>query len=81
MKGTRASLGWAVFSGAFGLFFGALCGIVDVFIGGFAYAVAKWVTGIPFDLAHAGGNFILALILFVPLRTLVDKLYSDLKRK
>jgi len=81
LKTMRSPFGWAIFSGAFGLFFGALCGVVDVFIGGFGYAVAKWVTGIPFDLAHAGGNFVLALILFAPLRALVDKLYTNLKRK
>lgn len=74
-------LGWAVLSGAFGLFFGALCGIVDIFIGGFGYAVTKWITGIPFDLAHAGGNFVLALILFAPLRRLIERLYGNLTRK
>ena len=81
LKGMDSTLGWAIFSGAFGLLFGALCGVVDVFIGGFGYAVAKWVTGIPFDLAHGAGNFVLTLLLFGPLRRLVDKLYRDLKRK
>lgn len=80
-RNMQPSLGWGILSGAFGLAFGALCGIVDVFIGGFGYAAAKWVSGIPFDLAHAGGNFVLALILFIPLRCLVDKLYGNLKRK
>lgn len=72
-------LGWAILSGAFGLCFGALCGIVDIFIGGFGYAVTKWVSGIPFDLLHCGGNFIISLILWKPLYTLLEKLYRRMK--
>ena len=73
-------LGWAMLSGAFGLFFGALCGIVDIFIGGFGYAISKWVSGIGFDLAHCAGNFVIALLLFVPLRTLLEKHYKKMAR-
>lgn len=80
LRKMRHPLGWAVLSGAFGLLFGALCGIVDIFIGGFAYAAAKWVSGIPFDLAHCAGNFGIALILFAPLRNLLEKLYAGMKR-
>jgi hypothetical protein len=36
--------------------------------------VAKWVSGIPFDLLHCGGNFVMALVLFRPLRRLMEKL-------
>lgn len=71
---------WAMLSGVFGLFFGALCGIVDVFIGGFGYAATKWVSGIPFDLLHCGGNFGIALIMFKPLRAAMEKLYARMKR-
>ena len=71
---------WAILSGAFGLLFGALCGIVDIFVGGFGYAAAKWVTGIPFDIAHCAGNFVIALLLFCPLRTLFQKLYAGMKK-
>ena len=80
MRGQRQPLAWAMLSGVFGLFFGALCGIVDIFIGGFAYAGAKWVSGIPFDLLHCGGNFFIALIMFKPLRNLMEKLYIRMKR-
>ena len=69
-------LGWAILSGTFGLLFGALCGIVDVFIGGFSYAAAKWVSGIPFDISHCAGNFVIALLLFKPKRQLMEKLYA-----
>lgn len=76
LRQMRHPLGWALVSGTFGLLFGALCGIVDVFIGGFGYAVTKWVSGIPFDILHCAGNFVIALMLFVPLRILLEKLYG-----
>ena len=63
-------------SGVFGMAFGALCGIADIFIGGLTFAVTKWASGIPFDLAHCFGNFVIALVLFEPLRSLVTKLYA-----
>jgi energy-coupling factor transport system substrate-specific component len=69
------SLGWAILSGTYGLLFGALCMPVDMVIGGFAYAVAKWISGIPFDIAHCGGNFVIALVLFRPMRKLLQKRY------
>ena len=72
-------LGWALLSAVFGLAFGALCGIVDVFIGGISYAAAKWVSGIPFDLLHCGGNFAIALVLWKPLRSLLDKLKNRVR--
>jgi len=80
MRHTRQTFPWALLSAVFGLFFGALCGIVDIFIGGFAYAAAKWVSGIPFDLLHCGGNFVITLILFKPLRAAMEKLCIRMKR-
>jgi len=80
MRRSRQPFAWALLSAVFGLFFGALCGIVDIFIGGFSYAAAKWVSGIPFDLLHCGGNFVIALIMFKPLRNAMEKLYARMKR-
>ena len=74
LRDMESPLGWALLSGSFGLAFGALCGIVDVFVGGAAYAVTKWVSGIPFDITHCVGNFVIALLLFRPLRGLMEKL-------
>ena len=68
-------LWWAVLSGSFGLAFGALCAPVDVAMGGFGYAYSKWVSGIPFDLTHCIGNFAIALLMFAPMRLLLEKLY------
>lgn len=77
MRPVRGRLPWAILSGAFGLAFGALCGITDIFLlGGIAPAVAKWVSGLPFDIAHCVGNFVIALLLFDPLRQLMEKLYK-----
>lgn len=70
---------WALLSAVFGLLFGALCGIVDIFIGGFSYAVTKWVSGIPFDVTHCIGNFVIALLLFAPLRKLLTRLYRNIQ--
>ena len=73
-------LAWALVSGVFGLLFGALCGIADAFIGGIAFAVSKWASGIPFDIAHCVGNFCIALVLFKPLRELLEKLYRKSRK-
>ena len=67
-------LGWAVLSGSFGLLFGALCAPVDVVMGGMEYAIAKWISGIPFDIAHCAGNFVIALVLVKPMRKLMRKM-------
>ena len=69
-------LGWALLSGGFGLMFGALCAPVDMAMGGLEYAIAKWISGIPFDIAHCAGNFVIALVMFRPMRRLMEKLYN-----
>ena len=74
LREMKHPLGWAVLSGAFGLLFGALCIPVDVVIGGPGYALSKWISGIPFDIAHCIGNFVMAMILFLPMRRLMEKL-------
>jgi len=81
LKDMDSPLGWAMVSGIFGLLFGVLCGIVDVFIGGFSYAVTKWISGIPFDIAHCAGNFFIALVMFRPLRKLLEQQYRRMMKK
>lgn len=71
-------VGWALVSGVFGLLFGLLCAPVYLFVGGWGYALAWWASGIPYDLLHCGGNFVIALILFNPLRRLLARLYGAL---
>ena len=76
LRRVKNPLLWATVSGFFGLMFGALCAPVDVFIGGMSYAVTKWISGIPFDISHCIGNFVMALILFAPLRKRMEKMYN-----
>ena len=80
LRGMKNPLGWAVLSGAFGLLFGALCAPVYLFSGGLGFAVSWWASGIPYDLLHCAGNFVIALILFNPLRALLTKLYQAMPR-
>lgn len=74
LRKMESVLGWSVLSGGFGLAFGLLCAPVDMVVGGAAYALGKVVTGIPFDIAHCVGNFVIALTLFCPLRKRMEML-------
>ena len=58
---------WAVAAAVHGLLFGALSTIPYLFISGWTVAVSIWAAGIPFDLAHGTGNFVLTLVLYRPL--------------
>ena len=73
------ALVWALVSGVFGLAFGALCALTHWVTGGWAYALGWWVEGIPYDLLHCGGNFVMALLLFKPLRALLERLLKRQK--
>ena len=79
MRRLKHPIWWALLSGLFGMSFGLLCAPVDLFIGGFGYAVSKWASGIIFDIWHCAGNFVMALLLFVPMRKLLGKLYGKLR--
>lgn len=76
LRRMKSALGWALLSGTFGLLFGLLCTPVELFVGGWAFAVSWWVSGIPFDILHGVGNFVIALTLFNPLRRLTERLRS-----
>ena len=68
MRAMRPAWMWAVLSGLFGLSYGALYAVSYALMNGPAAGFAWWVTGIPFDLAHGAGNFVVALVLLRPLR-------------
>ena len=68
----RDPLFWAIISGSFGLGFGTLCSIPYFITGWIATGFAYWVSGIPFDITHGISNFAIALVLFYPLRLLLD---------
>ncbi|MDF2542989.1 MAG: hypothetical protein K0S47_2707 [Herbinix sp.] len=75
-KKERSPVFWAVVSGMYGLSYGALCSIPYFFMGGFPTALAYWFNGIPFDIPHGIGNFIIALVLFTPLNRLLQFINS-----
>lgn len=73
---------WAFISGLFGLLFGLLCAIPYFFIGlpgggvmgGLRQMLAWWVAGIPYDLIHGAGNFVLMLALYRPISSLLRRI-------
>ena len=67
---------YSFISGAFGLFFGALCSIPYLFIGGPAMMFNWWIAGIPFDLIHGPSNFIIMLLLYKPVRRVMDNIIN-----
>lgn len=72
---------WSIFSGMFGLFFGALCTIPYIIVTAFStglstgiqLGIAWWIAGIPWDVIHCVGNFVLMLILYVPITLVLSK--------
>lgn len=64
----------SILSGIFGMLFGFLCALSYLVLAGPGAAFVWWTAGIPFDIIHGVGNFILSLILFSPLYQLLIKL-------
>ncbi len=72
---------WSILSALYGLFFGFFCAIPYVVIGavdgglksGLYAGFTWWVAGIPFDLSHCGGNLVLMLILYRPVRLVMKR--------
>lgn len=79
MRRLKHPLWWALLAGLFGLAFGLLCSPVYAVMGGLDYAVRWCIAGLPFDAIHAAGNFVIALVLFVPLRKLLQSLYARIQ--
>lgn len=73
-RNNESALFWAVLGGFYGLFFGALCSIPTIIIGGVGAGVAWWVSGMMFDVVHGVGNFVVIFVLFKPLYSMVKKI-------
>lgn len=71
---------YSTLSGVFGLLFGALCSIPYYFIGGPKMGLTWWIAGIPFDIVHGISNFIICLVLFVPLRGALQKIEGAINK-
>ena len=66
---------WAVIAGIYGLLFGPLMYIgYFLIVGGWKGYFAMWVAGIPYDLTHCIGNFVLTLALYRPLYAVMRRL-------
>lgn len=76
--GCRRTGAYAVLAGGFGLGFGALCAIPYLFVGGPVMMISWWISGIPFDLIHGAGNFVLCLVLFWPVTRVLQKCIESL---
>ncbi len=73
---------WSVLAGMFGLFFGLFCAIPYVVIGaadggirsGIYAGFTWWIAGIPWDIVHCIGNFVLMMVLYKPVRQIISKI-------
>lgn len=76
---------WSFVSAGFGLSFGFLCSFPYVVIGateggilnGLYAGFTWWVAGIPWDLVHGVANFVLMLVLYKPVRLIMNRLPAN----
>lgn len=64
---------WSIVSGLFGLIFGSLFAIVYIPVDP-VYALAYWISGLPWDVWHGVCNFVLMLAIGKPLYLLLKKI-------
>ena len=69
------ALFWALISGFFGLAFGTLCSVPYFLTGGIEMGLSWIVSGLPFDITHGIGNFVVTLLLFRPLHYIFTRVY------
>ena len=63
---------WAMIAGIFGLFFGFFGSFPYVITSGLYVAFTWWIQGIPWDITHAIANFTLMLVLYRPIRQVMN---------
>lgn len=73
LLGARA-WAWAIVLGLYGFLFGFVYALTLFPMGGIALVTSAYLSGLPFDVAHAVGNFLLGLVLFLPLYRLMERL-------
>lgn len=74
----KRSWQWAVLSGLYGLAFGSLCSLVYWPMWDLPKIISWIIAGFAFDCSHAAGNFLLALLLYRPLRAALERLDRQL---
>ena len=72
VKRWDSTITFSILAAAFGLFFGALCAIVYLFIGGPNLMISWWISGIPFDILHGISNFWMVFLLYRPVCKVMD---------
>jgi len=77
VKKFNSKIVYTLLSAMFGFFFGALCAIPYLFIGGPYMAFTWWIAGIPYDIIHGVSNLILCLVLFTPLNSILNRLKKE----
>jgi len=63
--------GYGVLSCVFGFCFGFLCSF-PYLAGGVGAMLAWWISGIPFDVVHGFGNLVVGLVLFKPVKRVLE---------
>lgn len=74
-KKNTSALTWSIIAGIYGLLFGFFGALPYIFIGsigaditaGLSAAFTWWISGIPWDLVHGIGNFVIMLVLYHPI--------------
>ena len=72
-KKVENPLFFALLSAIFGLLFGTFCSIPYFITGGFAGGIGYIIQGFVYDLLHCVGNFFITLLLFSPLKNVLEK--------
>ena len=75
----RKKVFFIIYIFVYGITFGALCTIPYFAIGGISGAFAYWTSGLLFDIIHCISNFIVCLVLFKPIRYVLEKCIQQIK--
>lgn len=73
LRGIDSAVLWAVIAAIYGLLFGTLTSVPYFITGGVGGGVAYILGGLTFDFLHCGGNFVLVLLLYKPLRAAMNR--------
>lgn len=81
MNKMESAVGWSILAGIYGLMYGLFCSVPYFVIGaadggfmaGLQAGFAWFVSGIPFDLIHGISNFLIMLLLYHPVRSVMEK--------
>ena len=81
LRKMNSALMWSILAGLYGLLYGLFCSIPYIFIGtidanlatGLRTAFSWWIAGIPWDIVHGISNFVIMLVLYHPITSVMNK--------